>query len=50
MAFCPDVVLPPNQCEKVKAKCSFSLVDRDLLKLKNSKKYIDVFLYPPLMI
>ena len=38
------------KCEKVKAKCSFSMAHRDLHKLRPSKEYIDVFIYPSLMI
>ena len=38
------------KCEKVKAKCSFSMGHRDLHKLRPSKEYIDVFIYPSLMI
>ena len=38
------------KCEKVKAKCSFSMTHRDLCKLEPSKEYIDVFIYPSLMV
>ena len=46
------IMYPVNRvkCKKVKAKGSFSMADRDLLKLKPSREYIDVFIYPSLMI
>ena len=38
------------KCKKVKAKCSFSMADTDMLMVKPSREYVDVFIHPSLKI